>query len=89
MVNMLSATVGASLSMCLIYPLDFARTRLATDVGDGKQTFSGITDCLVKTWKANGPLAIYHGFVVSVGAIAVYRGVQLGLFDTMMGLNPY
>jgi solute carrier family 25 (mitochondrial adenine nucleotide translocator), member 4/5/6/31 len=89
MVNMLSATVGASLSMAIIYPLDFARTRLATDLGDGKKTYNGISDCLMKTYRANGVLSIYHGFCVSVSAIALYRGIQLGLFDTMMGLNPY
>ena len=90
MVNMLSATLGATLSMCLIYPLDYARTRLATDVGEGnKKTFSSISDCLIKTYKANGLPAIYHGFTVSVVSMSCYRGIQLGLFDTMMGLNPY
>lgn len=74
-VQMVSATVGAALSMMIIYPLDFARTRLATDVGEGKNTFSGITDCLMKTYKAAGVPGIYHGFVVSVSAITIYRGM--------------
>lgn len=42
-----------------------------------------------KTAAHKGPLAIYNGFGASVAGIVVYRGLQLGLFDTIMGLNPY
>merc|ERR1712167_527777 len=45
--------------------------------------------CLKKTAANQGPMAIYNGFGASVAGIVVYRGLQLGLFDTIMGLNPY
>jgi len=52
-------------------------------------TFNGIVDCLKKTTASQGNLAIYNGFAVTIPGVMVYRGVQLGVFDTLMGLNPY
>merc|ERR1712100_987533 len=89
-VNMASGGMAAAGSLCIVYPLDYARTRLASDVGSGKKTFSGLGDCLVKT--AQGPggfMALYTGFGVSVVGIVGYRGLQLGTFDTITGLNPW
>merc|ERR1711981_280578 len=64
--------------------------RLASDVGSGKKTFSGLFDCMQKT--AAGPggvMALYTGFGVSVVGIVGYRGLQLGCFDTITGMNPW
>jgi len=90
MVNMASGGMAAAGSLCIVYPLDYARTRLASDVGGGKKTFNGLGDCLKKT--AGGPggfFALYAGFGVSLMGIIPYRGFQLGAFDTIVGLNPY
>jgi len=89
-VNMASGGLAAGGSLCIVYPLDYARTRLASDVGSGKKTFDGLFDCLKKT--ASGPggfFSLYAGFGVSLGGIIPYRGFQLGAFDTIVGLNPY
>lgn len=88
-VNLASAGMGAAGSLTICYPLDFARTRLASDVGSGKKTFNGIMDCVGKTITAQGPLGLYRGFGASVAGVVVYRGLQMGMFDTFMGLNPY
>jgi len=88
--NLVSGGMAAAGSMCIVYPLDYSRTRLASDVGSGKKTFSGLGDCMKKT--AAGPggfMALYTGFGVSVVGIVGYRGLQLGCFDTITGLNPY
>merc|ERR1712113_865506 len=46
--------------------------------------------CIMKTMKGPGGfLALYTGFGVSVVGIVGYRGLQLGCFDTITGLNPY
>merc|ERR1711918_309682 len=90
MVNIASGGLAGAGSLCVVYPLDYARTRLASDVGAGKRDFSGLGDCLMKT--ASGPkgvLGLYNGFGVSVAGIIPYRGVYFGLFDSLMGLNPY
>jgi solute carrier family 25 (adenine nucleotide translocator) protein 4/5/6/31 len=51
-------------SMCVVYPLDFSRTRLAADIGDkaGDRQFNGLYDCMLKIYKADGFLGLYRGF---------------------------
>merc|ERR1712127_1123704 len=89
-VNMASGGMAAAGSLCIVYPLDYARTRLASDVGGGKKTFSGLADCLKKTAAGpQGPAGLYAGFGVSLMGIIPYRGFQLGAFDTLVGLNPF
>merc|ERR1712187_926937 len=38
--NLVSGGLAAAGSMTIVYPLDYSRTRLASDVGSGKKTFS-------------------------------------------------
>merc|ERR1712151_1377206 len=88
--NLVSGGLAAASSLTIVYPLDYARTRLASDVGSGKKSFSGLGDCIAKTMKGPGGfLALYTGFGVSVVGIVGYRGLQLGTFDTITGLNPW
>jgi solute carrier family 25 (adenine nucleotide translocator) protein 4/5/6/31 len=90
-INMASGGLAGAGSLMLVYPLDYARTRLASDVGTGKRDFKGLGDCLWKTATTTkkGPLALYNGFGVSVVGIIPYRGVYFGVFDTMKEKNPY
>jgi len=88
--NMASGGMAGGFSLSFVYPLDYARTRLASDVGSGKKTFNGLGDCLMKTAKGpKGVMSLYNGFGVSVMGIIPYRGTQFGLNDTIKGLNPY
>jgi len=90
LVNMASGGLAGAGSLCIVYPLDYARTRLASDVGSGQRTFNGLGDCLVKTAKGpSGILGLYNGFGVSVAGIIPYRGVYFGMFDTLAGINPF
>jgi len=90
MANLVSGGLAAAGSLCIVYPLDYARTRLASDVGSGKKTFTGLGDCILKTMRGPGGfLALYTGFGVSVVGIVGYRGIQLGTFDTIAGINPW
>jgi solute carrier family 25 (adenine nucleotide translocator) protein 4/5/6/31 len=89
-VNLASGGLAGAGSLCFVYPLDYARTRLASDVGSGKRTFNGLGDCLMKTAKGpQGVLSLYNGFGISVAGIIPYRGVQFGLNDTIKGINPW
>lgn len=86
--NMASGGMAGAMSLLIVYPLDFARTRLAADVGSGAQReFSGLVDCLAKIGKSS-PMALYQGFGVSVQGIVVYRGSYFGLYDTAKGVLP-
>ena len=71
-------------SLVIVYPLDFARTRLAADLGkDGvNREFKGLYDCLAGTVRRGGPFAVYQGFMTSMVMFTFYRGLYFGLYDT-------
>lgn len=59
--NLASGGAAGATSLCFVYPLDFARTRLAADIGTGKnREFKGLADCLVKIAKSDGPIGLYR-----------------------------
>lgn len=81
--NLASGGAAGATSLCFVYPLDFARTRLGADVGKGAdREFKGLTDCILKIVKSDGPIGLYRGFFVSVQGIIIYRAAYFGMFDT-------
>lgn len=87
--NLASGGAAGATSLCFVYPLDFARTRLAADVGkDGGREFKGLGDCLVKVAKSDGVKGLYQGFGVSVQGIIIYRASYFGVYDTAKGMLP-
>jgi solute carrier family 25 (adenine nucleotide translocator) protein 4/5/6/31 len=83
--NLASGGAAGATSLLFVYPLDFARTRLAADVGKagaaGRQ-FTGLNDCLAKIYKADGLKGLYQGFSISVLGIIMYRACYFGGYDT-------
>lgn len=86
--NLASGGAAGATSLCFVYPLDFARTRLAADIGKsgGTREFNGLLDCLVKVFKSDGLIGLYRGFGVSVQGIIIYRAAYFGGFDTAKGV---
>ena len=82
--NLASGGAAGATSLLFVYPLDFARTRLAADVGKGKEDrqFQGLNDCLSKIYKNDGLKGLYQGFGVSVIGIIIYRAFYFGGYDT-------
>jgi solute carrier family 25 (mitochondrial adenine nucleotide translocator), member 4/5/6/31 len=81
--NMASGGAAGATSLLFVYPLDFARTRLATDVGKGNaREFNGLVDCISKIFKSDGIYGLYRGFGISVVGIIFYRAAYFGCFDT-------
>ena len=81
--NCASGGAAGATSLTVVYPLDFGRTRLAADVGSGKdREFNGLVDCLKKCAAKDGPAGLYRGFGISVVGIIAYRASYFGLFDT-------
>ncbi|KAL4466807.1 hypothetical protein ABPG74_010404 [Tetrahymena malaccensis] len=70
-------------SKALIYPLDFARTRLGVDIGNNKKKrqFNGIVDCLTKVYQQDGVRGLYRGLTVGLVGIFMYRSLYFGLYD--------
>lgn len=90
--DLMAGGAAGATSLCFVYPLDFARTRLGADVGKKGATreFNGLIDCLKKIAKADGVGGLYRGFNVSVQGVFIYRGAYFGLFSTAkrMLLDP-
>lgn len=64
---LLAGGLAGAGSLLIVYPLDFARTRLAADLGKtGAREFTGLVDCLGKVVSRGGFFALYQGFGVSV-----------------------
>jgi len=86
--NVASGGIAGAMSLCFVYSLDYARTRLANDLKGkgGERQYSGLVDCLGKTFKAEGFAGLYRGFVISCVGIVIYRGFYFGLYDTIMPL---
>merc|ERR1711998_549562 len=82
--NIASGGFAGSLSLTVVYSLDFARTRMANDAKgkDGKRQYNGLIDVFKKTLATDGIKGIYKGFVISAVGIFIYRGLYFGLYDT-------
>jgi len=83
--NIASGGFAGSLSLTVVYSLDFARTRLANDAKgkDGKRQYNGLIDVYKKTLASDGIGGLYRGFVISCVGIFIYRGLYFGLYDSL------
>lgn len=86
--NIASGGLAGSLSLTLVYSLDFARTRLANDAKGkgGERQFNGLIDVYSKTLKSDGIQGLYRGFTISCVGIFIYRGMYFGLYDSLKPL---
>jgi len=82
--NLASGGAAGATSLMFVYPLDFARTRLAADVGKtgADRQFNGLIDCINKVRAVDGVKGLYQGFGVSVLGIIAYRACYFGGYDT-------
>merc|ERR1712213_150059 len=86
--NIASGGFAGSMSLTVVYSLDFARTRLANDAKgkDGKRQYNGLIDVYKKTLASDGIGGLYRGFVISCVGIFIYRGLYFGLYDSLKPL---
>lgn len=81
--NVIAGSAAGATTSVLTYPLDMARTRLATDIslsavqgqGKGQRQFSGVWDCVRQSYVEGGLLRVYRGFPLSIcgGKSNVFR----------------
>jgi len=83
--NLASGGFAGAASLCFVYSLDYARTRLANDAKGkgGERQFNGLVDVYRKTLASDGIAGLYRGFAISCVGIIIYRGFYFGLFDTI------
>lgn len=69
---------------------DLFFSRLAADVGKSgaEREFSGLGNCIMKIFRADGLGGLYRGFGVSVQGIIIYRAAFFGFYDTAKGILP-
>ncbi|KHJ83149.1 putative ADP/ATP translocase 2 [Oesophagostomum dentatum] len=80
---------GGVTALVLLYPFDFARTRLAVDIkSDGSRKFKGMLDCLVKMRRREGCASWYRGFSASVQFVFASRATFFGIFDMLRTSFP-
>merc|ERR1712107_307730 len=83
--NLASGGAAGATSLAIVYPLDFARTRLGADIGKSaaEREYKGLVDCIAKSFKADGVVkGLYPGFLSSVQGIIIYRATYFGAYDT-------
>lgn len=85
--NVAAGGMAGAMSLCFVYSLDYARTRLASDTKSskkgGERQFNGLIDVYRKTLATDGIQGLYRGFCISCVGIVVYRGFYFGLYDTV------
>jgi len=85
--NIGSGGIAGAMSLCFVYSLDFARTKLANDTKSGAKggarEYNGLVDVYRKTLKSDGIQGLYRGFVISCVGIVVYRGCYFGFYDSL------
>jgi len=72
--NVASGGCAGSLSLTVVYSLDFARTRLANDnkSKDGTRQYNGLIDVYKKTLASDGIQGLYRGFAISCVGIGQF-----------------
>jgi solute carrier family 25 (adenine nucleotide translocator) protein 4/5/6/31 len=87
--NIAAGGFAGGLSLCFVYSLDYARTKLANDMkasgkGAADREYTGLIDVYKKTLKSDGFVGLYRGFNISFIGIFVYRGLYFGLYDSVI-----
>lgn len=82
--TLVSGGLAGCSSLCIVYPLDFIRTRLSADINHHtNREYKGLVDCTVKTVRNEGFSALYRGFAISLQTYFIYRSVYFGLYDAI------
>ncbi|OMJ69973.1 hypothetical protein SteCoe_32171 [Stentor coeruleus] len=84
LMNTISDSITECLSLCICYPFDFIRTRMAADIGKNQsdREFKGMADVINKIMKTDGISGIYRGINVTIIEIFLYRFLYFGMLDT-------
>ncbi|KAI1732447.1 mitochondrial carrier protein [Ditylenchus destructor] len=83
--NTLAGGAAGATALVFLYPLDFARTRLAVDSAKHSQgqRFNGIVHCFRTILLSEGGVhGLYKGFCASLQFTMISRAVFFGIFDT-------
>lgn len=77
--NVAAGGAGGALTLAVVYPLDFARTRLAVE---GINRFRSIWHCFGQVAAQDGLTGLYRGFCASLLFTFASRAIFFGIFDS-------
>ncbi|KAL7477073.1 hypothetical protein ACHAW6_002885 [Cyclotella cf. meneghiniana] len=86
--SFLSGGLAGGTVLTALYPLVFARTRLAMDVGNNtidapRKYPAGMRDVYRTIWHADGWRGFYQGYGIALAGVVVYRALHLGGYDAV------
>jgi solute carrier family 25 (adenine nucleotide translocator) protein 4/5/6/31 len=93
--NFLMGGIAGSMTLSIVYSLDYCRTILANDTKSakkgGQRLYSGMADAYRQTLAIDGITGLYRGFAISCFGIFIYMGIYFGLYDSfkpLLGADP-
>ncbi len=79
---MLSGGLAGGCTISIVFPLDFARTKLSTDMlSGGKRKYKGLADCFRKVVRTEGIRGCYKGMSMALTGVFCYKALSLGTYD--------
>jgi len=81
--SMLSGGLAGGCTVSVVFPLDFVRTKLSTDMlqSGGKRQYNGIMDCFKKTIQTDGIKGMYRGISMALTGVFLSKALTLGTYD--------
>ncbi len=82
MASMLSGGLAGGCTISIVFPLDFARTKLSTDMlSGGKRKYNGLIDCFRKVVRREGIRGCYKGMSMALTGVFMSKALTLGTYD--------
>lgn len=86
--NVIAGGAAGASTQFIVYPLDYARTRLSNQVKNGVSKtdvnhYNGLIDCIRKTYRSDGIEGLYRGLTASCMCMVIYRGFYFGIYDSL------
>merc|ERR1712066_856220 len=80
-----SGFAAGVLATCCNTPLDVAKSRIQSEVGDSRR-YTGTMQTLASVLQAEGPHALYKGFVAKAWRMGVGSAVQISIYEMVLSL---
>ncbi|EDM02029.1 rCG30186 [Rattus norvegicus] len=82
--KLINGGIAGLVGVTCVFPIDLAKTRLQNQ--QGKDVYKGMTDCLVKTARAEGFLGMYRGAAVNLTLVTPEKAIKLAANDFLRQL---
>mmetsp|Transcript_10622 Transcript_10622/g.15638 ORF Transcript_10622/g.15638 Transcript_10622/m.15638 type:complete len:237 (-) Transcript_10622:154-864(-) len=81
--SLMSGGLAGVTATTVLYPIQFLRTRLATDVSSSTTTNNRSWSIIRYTLQSDGIRGLYQGYGISIAGVFLYRSLHLGGYDAI------